>query len=465
MRLALLVTCGGATAHAADATERDVSGSVRLHLTGAAVRALSGYQASELSWGGAVYGAVEWGPTSPKWGLQLEVGQLGLSSGDGAPPVGVAPLDGARGLQLGAGLRLRPFEGERSGASAAGLWLSAAGGISLTGGAVFPQLDAFVGYDVFVSDAFALGPTLGYVHVFDTESGPRSDDASLGLLGLHATFDFAPPVSARSAPTLDADGDGVLGEMDRCPLDAEDRDGFADEDGCPDLDNDRDTIVDLRDRCPDEPEDRDGYEDADGCPELDNDQDGVPDATDRCPLEMEDRDGHQDQDGCPDLDNDADKIPDARDLCPDEPETINGFSDSDGCPDEEHVRVIGDKIELDQKIHFWSDSSVIRGVSHPVLDKLAQFLREHPEYVHVDIEGHADERGPEGLNQRLSAARAEAVKTYLAKKGVAGPRLGSAGFGSTRPLKAGNSEHDWFMNRRVEFIVTRNVEVREEKRP
>ena len=38
----------------------------------------------------------------------------------------------------------------------------------------------------------------------------------------------------------DTDGDGIPDEIDRCPLDAEDKDGFQDEDGCPDADNDGD---------------------------------------------------------------------------------------------------------------------------------------------------------------------------------------------------------------------------------
>ena len=101
----------------------------------------------------------------------------------------------------------------------------------------------------------------------------------------------------------------------------------------PDLDADGDGIIDRLDRCPREPEDKDGFQDADGCPDPDNDHDGIPDALDKCPNEAEDKDGFQDTDGCPDPDNDGDGIPDARDKCPNEPETINGKEDADGCPD------------------------------------------------------------------------------------------------------------------------------------
>ena len=65
-------------------------------------------------------------------------------------------------------------------------------------------------------------------------------------------------------------------------------------------DRDGDGITDDVDKCPDEPEDKDGFQDEDGCPDLDNDADGIPDKDDKCPNEPEDKDGFQDEDGCPD---------------------------------------------------------------------------------------------------------------------------------------------------------------------
>ena len=48
-------------------------------------------------------------------------------------------------------------------------------------------------------------------------------------------------------------------------------------------DRDGDGIKDDVDKCPDEPEDFDGFQDEDGCPDPDNDNDGIPDKVDRCP--------------------------------------------------------------------------------------------------------------------------------------------------------------------------------------
>lgn len=69
-------------------------------------------------------------------------------------------------------------------------------------------------------------------------------------------------------PSLDPDGDGIVGADDQCPQQAEDKDDFEDENGCPDPDNDADGIVDVEDACMNEPEDFDQFKDDDGCPDF-----------------------------------------------------------------------------------------------------------------------------------------------------------------------------------------------------
>jgi hypothetical protein len=131
----------------------------------------------------------------------------------------------------------------------------------------------------------------------------------------------------------DLDNDGVLDRLDACPTDAEDMDGFDDEDGCPEADNDNDGFLDAQDQCPDQAEDRDGYQDEDGCPDSDNDGDGILDGYDSCPSVPEDMDGDRDEDGCPDNDRDRDNIEDGVDQCPDQAEDTDGYGDEDGCPE------------------------------------------------------------------------------------------------------------------------------------
>jgi hypothetical protein len=183
--------------------------------------------------------------------------------------------------------------------------------------------------DIVMSFGFARQFSLGG-HDADHDGIPDRKDRCVGDAEDRDGF-----ADEDGCPDPDNDGDGILDAVDDCPDAAEDRDGFADLDGCPDLDNDGDGIVDARDACPDEPENFDGHRDADGCPDVfvDSDGDTIGDDTDLCPHGAEDLDGFEDADGCPDPDNDLDGIADAQDQCPNEAEDYDGVRDDDGCPD------------------------------------------------------------------------------------------------------------------------------------
>ncbi len=252
---------------------------------------------------------------------------------------------------------------------------------------------------------------------------------------------------SRKAADPDPDKDGILGKADRCPNEAEDKDGFEDEDGCPDPDNDADGIPDVSDQCPDKAEDMDGFQDEDGCPDPDNDADGFPDYLDKCPMQAEDKDGFEDEDGCPDPDNDADGIPDSLDKCPSEPETKNGFQDEDGCPDE--VIQKGEEVVL-TGVLFRSGSSELTPESIPILDSLASQLLRAPN-VRLEIQGHTDNIGSAPKNKKLSQRRAEAVVAYLVVKGVPENRLQAMGYGQERPVDNNHTAKGRSQNRRVEL--------------
>jgi outer membrane protein OmpA-like peptidoglycan-associated protein len=429
----------------------------RLHLTAAAAHATGGYQEREFGWGGGVLPALEL-PLTRSLGVEAQLSALWLSKGEPPRDPNIQPAGAGSAFGGAIGLRFRPFALSHDGTrlSPAGFWLSGAGGVALTNSLSRPMLNVKIGYDFLDRRGRAgMGPMLGYYHVFQPNDELRSDDAGLLLAGIHALFDFGPGIRVLS----DRDRDGIYDEDDRCPDEPEDRDKVDDADGCPDLDDDHDGIEDVRDHCPLVPEDKDGFEDDDGCPDLDNDKDGVPDTKDQCPNEPEDKDEYRDEDGCPDLDNDNDGIPDLQDLCPFESETVNDYADSDGCPDEDQVRVVGDKIVLDDRVHFWINSHIIRVESFGLLGRLAKLVKDHPEYIHISIEGHADERGAEDFNQRLSESRASSVLDFLVKSGVSLGRLSSKGFGSTKPLVEEKGEFAYYQNRRVEFIITREARV------
>ncbi|MFO0737702.1 MAG: OmpA family protein [Labilithrix sp.] len=259
-------------------------------------------------------------------------------------------------------------------------------------------------------------------------------------------------------PDPDNDNDGILDKDDRCPNEPEDRDGDQDEDGCPegsDGDRDGDGILDSKDKCPDDPEDKDGFEDQDGCPDPDNDKDGIPDKKDQCPNDPEDKDGFEDQDGCPDPDNDKDGILDVVDKCPNEPETFNGFEDEDGCPDKGLVVIDKDNILILKKIKFRTASAEILPESNDILDAVATTLLHHPEFTLVEVAGHADERATDEYNLRLTQDRVNSVMAGLIARKVNKSVLRAKGYGEFCPEDPGHNEDAWEKNRRVEFKIVK----------
>jgi outer membrane protein OmpA-like peptidoglycan-associated protein len=250
----------------------------------------------------------------------------------------------------------------------------------------------------------------------------------------------------------DSDGDGLDDDEDRCPRNAEDYDGFQDQDGCPDYDNDGDGIPDTEDGCPDDPEDRDGFQDDDGCPDPDNDGDGILDAQDACPDQAEDLDGFEDQDGCPDPDNDGDGVLDAQDACPDTPAGV--AVDDQGCPLPEpepdpQVQAIEAGLVL-EGVQFRSGSAQLTAESIGTLSEVAESLKANPG-VRVEVRGHTDATGSAETNRDLSHRRAMAVRDVLIQLGIAPSRVTAVGYGEDYPIAPNDTAAGRARNRRVEL--------------
>jgi outer membrane protein OmpA-like peptidoglycan-associated protein len=278
---------------------------------------------------------------------------------------------------------------------------------------------------------------------------------------------FGAIVDGRGCPS-DADADGSWDGVDRCP---DTPSGvFVDAVGCP-VDSDIDGSFDGIDQCPNTPL---GIAvDARGCP-MDNDGDGVDDARDRCPGTP--AGVTVDHVGCP-LDTDSDGIPDRFDRCPGTPPGT--AVDVTGCPlvqdvdgdgvDDDHDKCPGtppgttvdavgcqllfktDRAPLVlQGVNFETGRSRLTAASYSVLDQVAASLVAHPE-VRVEIAGYTDSTGSVRVNTRLSAARALAVRAYLAREGVATERMRAKGYGPANPVASNETAAGRAQNRRVEL--------------
>ena len=112
---------------------------------------------------------------------------------------------------------------------------------------------------------------------------------------------------------------------------------------------------------------------------------------------------------------------------------------------------VGTKIVL-ENVFFDYAKATLRPASFPELDRLYELLVEFPE-LRIEISGHTDNRGSRTTNERLSAARAQAVVDYLVKKGINANRLESKGYAFDQPIATNDTKEGRQQNRRVEFKV------------
>jgi outer membrane protein OmpA-like peptidoglycan-associated protein len=119
------------------------------------------------------------------------------------------------------------------------------------------------------------------------------------------------------------------------------------------------------------------------------------------------------------------------------------------------VRDRDGRLRFRDPLRFRKNSHRLERSSLPAIDEIARILRENPQITRVQIEGHADERGPDSYNERLSQRRAESVRNALVRRGrVRAGRVTVEGFGSTRPIHPyATTEAEHEENRRVELFV------------
>lgn len=88
--------------------------------------------------------------------------------------------------------------------------------------------------------------------------------------------------------------------------------------------------------------------------------------------------------------------------------------------------------------------------------KLAEFaekLKAENKNVYLEIQGHTDSKGAADLNYKLGEARAETVRRYLNKQGIALNRMSTISYGEDEPVAPNKTKDGRSKNRRVVVIV------------
>lgn len=111
-------------------------------------------------------------------------------------------------------------------------------------------------------------------------------------------------------------------------------------------------------------------------------------------------------------------------------------------------------LKMELRVFFDTNKSNIKEQYKPEVAKVAQKLQEYPNATAM-IEGHTDNTGPRKLNERLSMARANSVKSMLVGQyGIDGSRLTTQGYAWDRPIAPNNTKEGRAMNRRVYAVIT-----------
>jgi outer membrane protein OmpA-like peptidoglycan-associated protein len=111
-------------------------------------------------------------------------------------------------------------------------------------------------------------------------------------------------------------------------------------------------------------------------------------------------------------------------------------------------------ISLAGTVMFRHDEATLLPEARARLDHVADALKRMGPDQKFVIEGHADARGTDAYNLRLSKNRANAVRSYLLQRGVAPDRVVTVARGEEQPIAPNETAEGRANNRRVEIVIS-----------
>ena len=111
-----------------------------------------------------------------------------------------------------------------------------------------------------------------------------------------------------------------------------------------------------------------------------------------------------------------------------------------------------EKIATLKRAHFAFDSARLTPEGERALEPAVQRLEQNPN-LRVSANGHTDSIGSDAHNLRLSERRAQSVKDFLVKRGIAASRIATRGFGKANPVASNATAEGRAENRRVELVI------------
>lgn len=106
-------------------------------------------------------------------------------------------------------------------------------------------------------------------------------------------------------------------------------------------------------------------------------------------------------------------------------------------------------------VHFEFDNATVRAADEAALARFATVASKYYQGAQITVEGFADPAGSAAYNLRLSRSRADAVRDYIATKGLNSANIKTVGYGEARLVRKGakGSDVGAELNRRVTFVI------------
>ena len=101
---------------------------------------------------------------------------------------------------------------------------------------------------------------------------------------------------------------------------------------------------------------------------------------------------------------------------------------------------------------FETGKASLKNSSFKAIDELVEAMNAK-KTMEIEIAGHTDNVGDKEANLKLSQERAEAVRSYLIKKGISSERITAKGYGDTKPVADNSTEAGRQQNRRTEVKI------------
>ena len=117
-------------------------------------------------------------------------------------------------------------------------------------------------------------------------------------------------------------------------------------------------------------------------------------------------------------------------------------------------------VKFDSGILFDFNSSTLKSNAKTNIAKLVETLNKEPD-TEILVLGHTDNVGTLAANQKVSEARAKAVRDYAVAQGLSGSRVSTEGKNFGEPIASNDSETGRAENRRVEVVIVASKKMQE----